>query len=417
MPEITVIGAGVAGCSISYLLDREGFDVTILEKDAVGGLLREIEFDTGYHCDSAPHLLFFDKEEEAVVGELFSKFTHIEPYEFYAATYPRGDLEDPHHYPVSKENIDRWDDAEQIREELKEAPGKVDAEFFEEYMKSQVGQTLYDRYNKNYTEKHWGIDPQRITGDWFDFKISFPENEQEFFDGGAYYPSDKYTEILQTMIGDCEVVLDGVTGLETNGDRITSLETESGDQIKSDLFISTIDPSLIVDTDESLEYRSMVILGTHIEASERLFPDHVDWGYFPNHYKFTRITDYEFIPQEMPKDEYILTTEFPCFIGDDVWSNDQDWYVEYLLDFLEEQGFDVDLLDAQVRRAPRAYPLPVTEEIEKFERINSELSAYENMFNLGRVSTYEYIWIKDIVQQAYETRGEILEHVRPEEAD
>jgi UDP-galactopyranose mutase len=417
MPEITVIGAGVAGCSISYLLDREGFDVTILEKDAVGGLLREIEFDTGYHCDSAPHLLFFDKEEEAVVGELFSKFTHIEPYEFYAATYPRGDLEDPHHYPVSKENIDRWDDAEQIREELKEAPGKVDAEFFEEYMKSQVGQTLYDRYNKNYTEKHWGIDPQRITGDWFDFKISFPENEQEFFDGGAYYPSDKYTEILQTMIGDCEVVLDGVTGLETNGDRITSLETESGDQIKSDLFISTIDPSLIVDTDESLEYRSMVILGTHIEASERLFPDHVDWGYFPNHYKFTRITDYEFIPQEMPKDEYILTTEFPCFIGDDVWSNDQDWYVEYLLDFLEEQGFDVDLLDAQVRRAPRAYPLPVTEEIEKFERINSELNAYENMFNLGRVSTYEYIWIKDIVQQAYETRGEILEHVRPEEAD
>jgi len=417
MPDITVIGAGVAGCSLSYLLNQEGFDVTIVEKDAVGGLLREIEFETGYHCDSAPHLLFFDEEEEAVVGELFSEFTQLEPHEFYAATYPRGKLSDPHHYPVSKQNIDKWDDADSIRDELAEAPGKTDAEYFEEYMKNQVGETLYDRYNKNYTEKHWGIDPKRITGDWFDFKISFPDEEQEFFGDGAYYPDDKYTEILQSMIADCETVFDGVTGLETTDDRISAIKTESGDRIKSDLFVSTIDPSILVDTSESLTYRSMVILGTHIEASERLFPDHVDWGYFPNHYDFTRITDYQFVPQSIPDGEYILTTEFPCFIGDDVWSNAEEWYSEYLMDFLDEQGVNARLLDAEVRRAPRAYPLPVTEEIDTFERINDQLSAYENMFNLGRVSTYEYIWIKDIVQQAYETRDDILEYVQASTPD
>ena len=233
----------------------------------------------------------------------------------------------------------------------------------------------------------------------------------------ALDPAVLVGELPASHADDCDVVFDGVTGLETAGSRITALQTESGDRITSDLFISTIDPSLLIDTDESLEYRSMVILGTHIEASGRLFPEHVDWGYFPNDYKFTRVTDYEFVPQELPEDEYILTTEFPCFIGDDVWSNEEDWYAEYLLDFLEDQGLDTELLDAQVRRAPRAYPLPVTEEIEKFECINSELSAYENMFNLGRVSTYEYIWIKDIVQQAYETRDDILTHVQPEEAD
>lgn len=417
MPDITVIGAGVAGCTVSYLLNEEGFDVTVVEKEAVGGLLREIEFETGLHCDSAPHLLFFDEEEEAVVGDLFADFTQLEPHDFYAATYPRGDLADPHHYPVSKQNIDRWDDADQIREELEQVPGKTDAEFFEEYMKNQVGETLYARYNKNYTEKHWGIDPKRITGDWFDFKISFPDEEQEFFGDGAYYPDDKYTDILETMIEDCELVIDGVTELETTGNRIDALGTESGGRIESDLFISTIDPSLIVDTEASLKYRSMVILGTHIEADERLFPDHVDWGYFPNDYDFTRVTDYKFVPQETPEGEYILTTEFPCFIGDDVWSNPDEWYTEYLLDFLQEQGIDAAVRDAQVRRAPRAYPLPVNEEIEKFERINGKLSAYENMFNLGRVSTYEYIWIKDIVQQAYETRDDILAHVGPQEAD
>jgi len=417
MTEITIIGAGVAGCSIGHLLDKEGFDVTIVEKDAIGGLLREIEFETGYHCDSAPHLLFFDEEEEAVVGELFSEFTHIEPKEFYAASYPRGDLDDPHHYPVSKQNIDKWDDADQIRAELEEAPGKTDAQYLEEYMINQVGPTLYDRYNKDYTEKHWGIDPGRITGDWFDFKISFPEEEQEFFGDGAYYPDDKYTDILREMISGCETIFEGVTGLETDGERITALNTESGRTIESDLFVSTIDPSIVVDTSESLDYRSMVILGTHVAADQRPFPDHVDWGYFPNDYEFTRITEYGFLPQEMPDGEYILTTEFPCFIGDDIWSKNEEWYAEYVVNFLTEQGIDASLVEAKVRRAPRAYPLPVEEEIEKFERINDQLSSYENMYNLGRVSTYEYIWIKDIVQQAYQTKDEILADIKPEAAD
>jgi UDP-galactopyranose mutase len=411
MVDVTVIGAGVAGCSLGYLLDDEGHDVTIVEKDAIGGLLREIEFESGYHCDSAPHLLFFDEEEEAIVGDLFSEFTHLEPHEFYAATYPRGELTDPHHYPVSKRNIDRWDDADQIREELEAAPGKTDAEFFEEYMLNQVGKTLYDRYNRNYTEKHWGVDPKRITGDWFDFKISFPEEEQEFFGSGAYYPDDKYTDVLREMVSGCDVVFDGASSIESSGSTITGIRTESGETLSSDLFVSTIDPSILVDTDEELNYRSMVILGAHVETSERLFPEHVDWGYFPNHYDFTRITDYEFTPQSIPEDECILTVEFPCFIGDDVWSNDPEWYDQSLLAFLDEQDIEADLIDTKVRRAPRAYPLPVTEEIERFERINDELSSYDNMFNLGRVSTYEYIWIKDIVQQAYGTLEEITETV------
>ncbi|SFR67077.1 protoporphyrinogen/coproporphyrinogen oxidase [Halogeometricum limi] len=411
MPTITVIGAGMAGCSLGYLLDQKGYDVTIVEKDQIGGLLREIEFDSGYHCDSAPHLLFYDEEEEAIVGELFSEFTDLAEHEFYAATYPRGDLSDPHHYPVSKANIDKWDDADQIRDELDAAPGKKPEKFFEDYMLNQVGPTLYERYNKHYTKKHWGIDPQRITGDWFDFKISFPESEQEFFGGSADYPDDKYTDILEEMVSGCEVVFDGAVGLETEGSTIRALRTESGERIESDLFVSTIDPSILVDTEETLNYRSMIIHGMHVKASERLFPDHVDWGYFPNHYEFTRITDYEFTPQSIPDDEYILTIEFPCFLDDDIWSKPKEWFDQYMMDFFEEQGIEASLVASEARRAPRAYPLPVTEEIEKFERINGELSSYENMFNLGRVSTYEYIWIKDIVQQAYETADEISEKV------
>ncbi|MDS0300282.1 FAD-dependent oxidoreductase [Halogeometricum sp. S1BR25-6] len=405
---VTIIGAGVAGCTTGYLLSQRGYDVTIVEKGGIGGLLREIEFDTGYHCDSAPHLLFYDETEEAIVGELFSEFSELDAHDFYAKTYPTGTLDEPHDYPVTKANIDLWDDSEQIWDELANAEGKTDADYFDQYMLKQVGPTLYERYNEGYTRKHWGVEPERITGDWFDFKISFPEEEDSFFSGGAYYPQKKYTTILKEMISDCDVVFDGVTGLDTDGDRIQSLVTENGQRLEDDRFVSTIDPSILVDdVDATFDYRSMVIYGAHIEASERLFPSHVNWGYFPNDYEFTRVTDYDFTPQSIPEGEYILTVEFPCFIDEDLWTRSDEWFDDYVRSFLDEQGVEAEILDSQTRRAPRAYPLPVEEEIQKFELINGRLSEYENMFNLGRVSTYEYIWIKDIVQQAYETVDEI----------
>jgi UDP-galactopyranose mutase len=407
MEDVTIVGAGVAGCTVGHLLSERGYDVTVVEKDAVGGLLREIKLDSGVHCDSAPHLLFYDEEEEAVVGELFSEFANLDWHEFYAKTYPTNDLEKPHDYPVSRANIDRWDDAEQIHEELAAAPGKTDADYFREYVRRQVGPTLYERYYEHYTKKHWGVDPGRITGDWFDFKINFPDAEEEFFGGGAYYPRRKYTDILNEMLSDCEVVFEGVTGLDTDGDRIKALRTEDGGHVGGDIFISTIDPSILVDVDASLEYRSMIIHGIHLEASERPFPDHVDWAYFPNHHPFTRITEYGFTPQHIPEGEYVLTTEFPCFVGDEIWSRSREWFDKTVVSFLEDQGIETERVASEIRRAPRAYPLPVEEEVEKFERINGRLSAYENVANLGRVSTYEYIWIKDIVQQAYDTVEEL----------
>jgi len=413
MQDVTVIGGGVAGCSVSSLLASEGYDVTVIEKDAIGGLLREIEFDTGYHCDSAPHLLFFDEDEEAIVGEFFRRYCEIEPHTFYAKTYPTDDLSEPHDYPVSSENIDRWDDSDQIRAELDEAVGKTDADYFDEFVRNQVGPTLYERYYEHYTRKHWGIDPSRITGDWFDFKISFPDAEESFFDAGAYYPQRKYTSILEDMIADCDVVFDGVTGIESDGSSIQALETESGNRIEGDIFVNTIDPSILVDTEESLNYRSMLIYGVHIEASERLFPDHVSWGYFPNDHDFTRVTDYDFTPQSIPDGEYILTVEFPCFLEDDIWSQSKSWFDSTIADFLADQGIEMEILDSQIRRAPRAYPLPVEEEIETFERINDRLSRFENIVNMGRVSTYEYIWIKDILQQAYETKEQITAATPP----
>ena len=399
--DVLIIGAGVAGCSLARLLDDRGLEVTLLEKSGIGGLLREIEFDTGYYCDSAPHLLFFDEEDQPELRELFERYTTLRRDEFYAATYPTGGLDDPHHYPVSEANIDRWEDADQIRAELRERTDALDAEFFDEFVRSQVGETLYGRYFQDYTEKHWGVDPSRITGDWFDFKINFPEDEREFFGDGAYYPKDRYTDILAEMIAGCELKHDRAARLVTDGGQVKSVVTDNGEELRADVFVSTIVPNaLLPEVVKSPRYRSMVILGAHVQAEADLFPQHVDWGYFPNHYEFTRITDYEFTRQSLTSDEYILTVEFPCFEGDRLWRRPDEWYRSYLFGVLEEHDLAPEVLSWEVRRAARAYPLPLQEEIEKFRRLDEELTAYENLETHGRVGNYEYIWMKDIVEES-----------------
>lgn len=401
--EYLVIGGGVAGCVTGYLLTQLGHDVTIVERDAIGGLLRDIEFSDGTYCDSAPHILFYDPDTEPEVARLFERFTTLTQRSFYAKTYPTGDLGDPHDYPVSEANITRWDDAERIVAERKANSVPDDANTFEEYVKPRVGETLYERYFGPYTEKHWGVDPGRVTGDWFDFKMNFPETEQSFFSGSAAaYPSRKYETILNEMVEDCTIKHATVTGLDTSDGAVDAVRTASGDRLRADNFVNTIDPSIVANTEKELEYRSMAIVGVRLAASSRLFPDHVDWGYFPRDYEFTRVTDYGFTEQGLAADEYILTFEFPCFREEDIYSWDPADYEAYIREFLTEQGIESTIHEVQVRRAPRAYPLPVREEIDRFQSISEELSALDDLYNLGRVATYQYIWIKDIVGQAIE---------------
>ena len=55
--RVAVIGAGIGGLSVAALLAANGFDVTVLEKNATpGGKMSERMID-GYRFDTGPSLL------------------------------------------------------------------------------------------------------------------------------------------------------------------------------------------------------------------------------------------------------------------------------------------------------------------------------------------------------------------------
>lgn len=402
---VTVIGGGIAGCSVAYFLTESGYDVQILEKNEIGGMLSEIEFSDGSHCDSAPHVLFFDRSD-APAKRLFSKFTDLDPFDPYAKTYPTGWLSDPHDYPVSRRNAERWDDAATLKREIDDATSTPEGQTFDEFVTAQVGVKMYQRYFKSYTAKQWGVSPSEIVGDWFDYKIDFVDDETPFFpDTEAYYPRRKYSDVLKEMVGDCSVVYEGATGLQTSDTGVTAVETETG-TLESDVFVNTVDPAYLVSDPDQYRYRSMIIVGVRATLDDDVFPSEVWWGYFPNDYEFTRLTEYGFTPWSFD-DQTLLTFEYPCFTDDRLWRRDYAWFADRVGRFLAEQGIEACVEEIVLRRLPRAYPLPVEADIRAFHRTNDRLKRFKNLYNIGRVATYEYVWVRDIVEAAADTASRI----------
>src|SRR3546814_5328225 len=64
--DVAIIGAGPAGLTAAYLLAKQGYRVTVIEKDPhyVGGISRTVEHE-GFRFDIGGHR-FFSKSQEVV---------------------------------------------------------------------------------------------------------------------------------------------------------------------------------------------------------------------------------------------------------------------------------------------------------------------------------------------------------------
>jgi UDP-galactopyranose mutase len=76
--KVLVIGAGLSGCSISYLFKNAGFNVEIVEKEKkIGGLAKD-NYQNGFYVNkSGAHIFHTDNKE---VISFVSKFTKLNEY-------------------------------------------------------------------------------------------------------------------------------------------------------------------------------------------------------------------------------------------------------------------------------------------------------------------------------------------------
>ncbi len=166
--DVAIIGAGPAGLTAAYLLTREGFSVTVIEKDPVyvGGISRTVEHE-GFRFDIGGHR-FFSKSQEVVDlwNEILPDDFIQRPrmsriyYEGKFYSYPLRAFEALWNLGIVRSALCM---ASYARAKL--FPNKT-VRSFEDWTINQFGRKLYSIFFKTYTEKVWGMPCDEMSADW-----------------------------------------------------------------------------------------------------------------------------------------------------------------------------------------------------------------------------------------------------------
>jgi UDP-galactopyranose mutase len=157
--KATIIGGGFAGCTIAHLLARDGWDVTIYEKNEyLGGGCRT--FFYGGHPFTYGPRVYYGYNKAAF--DWLNQFVPIRRFPFELKTYVE-QHERFYTYPIHADDIDNLSQkSTAIPYELAARDAAKPPVDFEDYWIKRVGRTLYNLFVNQYSKKMWMIDDNRI---------------------------------------------------------------------------------------------------------------------------------------------------------------------------------------------------------------------------------------------------------------
>ena len=185
MEKIAVIGAGVAGLSVSNLL-KEEYEVTVYEKKSrPGGLIkcRQVHGSLFHTCGG--HV--FNSKRQDVLDWFWSKLNKDEEFskaERNAMVFMEDGKKIP--YPIENhiylfdENIQKsfYEDLKEI-DKVKGINAKfTDYNNFGEFLRWRFGTTLYNIYFQPYNEKVWRRDLTTVPMSWMEGKLPMPTTQE-----------------------------------------------------------------------------------------------------------------------------------------------------------------------------------------------------------------------------------------------
>lgn len=247
MAQIAVIGAGISGVSAAKMLQQKGHKVKVFEKDEkVGGLIKCERVQDNLFHKVGGHVFntkdqkvsdwfwsFFDKESEFVKARRNAKILMDERY----IGYP---LEN-YLYQLQPETV------KSIIQDLIQIAASRENNFssFEEFLKGNFGNTLYELYFKPYNHKIWNADLSQVPLEWLDGKLPMPDFSQIIFnniikkeesemvhssffyakDGGSQFIIDRLAEGLEI------VTCYNLQSLERKGEKVVLNDFDVFDQM------------------------------------------------------------------------------------------------------------------------------------------------------------------------------------------
>jgi len=358
--DYLVVGAGFAGAVLAERLANDaGRSVLVIDRRGhIGGNAYD-----EYNADGllihryGPHIFHTNSGE---VFAYLSRFTKWRPYEHRVLAFVDGKLVP---MPINLDTINAIYglalDESQVESFLAERAEQLDAvRTSEDAVVARVGRDLYEKFFRNYTRKQWGLDPSELDAS-VTSRIPVRTNRDDRYFGDTYQamPADGYTRMFENMLDHPNI------RIELDVDYRTLPRSIQYDQL---IFTGPVD-EYFGRRFGPLPYRSLRFEHRTIDR-ERFQP--VGVVNYPNEHEFTRVTEYKHLTgQEHGKTA--ITYEFPQSEGDPY------------------------------------YPIPRPENAALYARYKTLADATPDVHFVGRLATYRYYNMYQVVAQALTTYAKI----------
>lgn len=376
--DYLVVGAGFAGSVLAERLATE-MDQKILVVDVrphIGGNAFDHYDDAGILVHKyGPHIFHTNSER---VFDYLSRFTEWRPFEHRVRASIDGKLLP---IPINLDTVNElygldFGSAE-LEEFLAEVAEPVEhVQTSEDAVVSKVGRDLYEKFFRGYTRKQWGLDPSQLdAGVTARIPTRTDRDDRYFTDTYQAMPLRGYTRMFERMLDHTNI------NIMLNTDY---REIEPIIPYRNVIYTGPIDAYFGYRFGR-LPYRSLEFqFETYDTPVYQPFPV----INYPNDHAYTRVTEMKYLTgQEHPRTTTV--TEFPRSEGDPY------------------------------------YPVPRPENGELYKRYKALADSLPNVHFVGRLATYKYYNMDQVVAQAlavfdriraeYET-GVVVETVRASEA-
>ncbi|UOT00923.1 UDP-galactopyranose mutase [Xanthomonas arboricola] len=353
--DYLIIGAGFAGSVLAERL-AAGLGKRVLVVDRrphIGGNAYDFHDDAGVLIHRyGPHI--FHTNAQRIVDYL-SNFTQWRPYE-HRVLAQAGEQQVP--IPINMTTLNRLYGVQLTTEEeaaaflASRAEPVADIQTSEDVVINQVGRELYETFFQGYTRKQWGLDPSQLDKSVTSRVPTRTNDDDRYFtDTFQQMPLHGYTRMFERMLDHPNIKV-----------MLNTDYREIRDELDYDQLVYSGPVDEYFDyCYGKLPYRSLRF--EHSTVDQEHFQSVATVNYPAEDVAYTRITEYKHLTgQQHPKTS--LTHEYPSAEGDPY------------------------------------YPIPRAENAELYRRYERLAAETPNVTFLGRLGTYKYYNMDQVVGQA-----------------
>jgi UDP-galactopyranose mutase len=368
--DYLVVGAGFAGAVVAERMARK-FNKTVLIVDKrphIGGNAYDLHDEAGVLIHRyGPHIFHTNSTE---VVSYLSRFTKWRPYEHRVLASVDGKLVP---VPINLDTVNRLYDLSLTSDQVESyfasvAETRAAIRTSEDVVVSKVGRDLYEKLFRGYTRKQWGLDPSELDSSVIArIPVRTNRDDRYFTDKFQAMPLQGFTRMFENMLDHR-----GITVAVGADYKDVVRKVKYREMIYSGPIDEFFDFRLGKLPYRSLEFRHSTL------NQEKLQP--VAVINYPNEHPYTRVTEFKHLTGQRHSKTSVVY-EYPQAQGDPY------------------------------------YPVPTAENLALAAGYQSLAAACPNTHFVGRLATYKYFNMDQVVAQALTLCSRLFETDRREVAD